>query len=141
MIIDYPHIQPQMVLPNAEAKILKLDLQKNAVNKIAYVMGSGDKIPDLLRDLGFSVDVYTKEPLTAELLQNYDVVITGIRAYNTYQRLSTDQKNLLNFVENGGTLIVQYNTLGRFNCRSFTLFPQDIKRPCNRRRLPCFYPQ
>ena len=112
VIIDYPHIQPQMVLPNVEAKILKLDLQKNAVNKIAYVMGSGDKIPDLLRDLGFSVDVYTKEPLTAELLQNYDVVITGIRAYNTYQRLSTDQKNLLNFVENGGTLIVQYNTLG-----------------------------
>jgi len=75
-------------------------------------MGSGDKIPDLLRDLGFSVDVYTNESLTSEQLQNYEVVITGIRAYNTNQRLSTDQNNLLKFVENGGTLIVQYNTLG-----------------------------
>ena len=110
--IDYPHIQPQTVLFDAEAKILKLDLQQKTPNKIAYIMGSGDKIPELLNDLGFSVDVYTNEPLTTELLQNYDVVITGIRAYNTNQRLSTDQNNLLKFVENGGTLIVQYNTLG-----------------------------
>jgi LmbE family N-acetylglucosaminyl deacetylase len=110
--INYSHIQPQTVLPEASAKILKLDLQKMTVKKIAYIMGSGDKIPDLLRDLGFSVDVFTKEPLTTELLLNYDVVITGIRAYNTNQRLSTDQKNILKYVENGGTLIVQYNTLG-----------------------------
>lgn len=110
--INYPHIQPQTVLPEASAKILKLDLQKKTVKKIAYIMGSGDKLPDLLRDLGFSVDVFTNEPLTTELLQNYDVVITGIRAYNTYQRLSTDQKNILKYVENGGTLIVQYNTSG-----------------------------
>jgi hypothetical protein len=110
--INYPHIQPQTVLPEASAKILKLDFQKKTVEKIAYIMGSGDKIPDLLRDLGFSVDVFTKEPLTTELLQNYDVVIAGIRAYNTYQRLSTDHKNILKYVENGGTFIVQYNTTG-----------------------------
>ncbi|MFI5237888.1 MAG: LmbE family protein, partial [Ignavibacteriales bacterium] len=110
--IDYPHIQPQTVLFNAEAKILKLDFQKKTIKKIAYIMGSGDKIPELLIDLGFSVDIYTSEPLTTELLQNYDVVIAGIRAYNTNQRLKTDQKNILNYVENGGTLIVQYNTLG-----------------------------
>ncbi|MCW9065971.1 MAG: ThuA domain-containing protein, partial [Ignavibacteriaceae bacterium] len=110
--IDYPHIQPQTVLFDAEAKILKLNFQKKTVNKIAYIVGSGDKIPDLLSDLGFSVDVYTDEPLSSELLQNYDVVITGIRAYNTNQRLATDQKNLLTYVKNGGTLIVQYNTLG-----------------------------
>lgn len=110
--LDYPHIQPQIVLFDAKAKILKLDLQKKTIKKIAYIMGSGDKIPDLLRDLGFSVDVFTKEPLTFELLQNYDVVVAGIRAYNTYQRLSTDQKNILKYVENGGTFIAQYNTLG-----------------------------
>ncbi len=110
--IDYPHIQPQTVLLETEAKILKLDFQKKTVKRIAYIMGSGDKIPELLQDLGFSVDVYTDESLSAELLKNYDVIITGIRAYNTNQRLSTDQKNLLHFVENGGTLIVQYNTLG-----------------------------
>ncbi len=110
--LDYPHIQPQTVLFNAKAKILKLDIQKIAVKKIAYIMGSGDKIPNLLRDLGFSVDVFTNEPLTTELLQNYDVVIAGIRAYNTNQRLSADQKNILKYIENGGTFIVQYNTLG-----------------------------
>ena len=110
--VDYPHIQPQTILLNAEAKILKLEFEKPIPNRIAYIMGSGDKIPTLLNDLGFSVDVFNQQPITIELLKNYEVVITGIRAYNTYQRLSTDQKNLLKFVEDGGTLIVQYNTLG-----------------------------
>ena len=110
--IDYPHIQAQTVLFNAEAKVLNLDLPDNSGKTIAYIMGSGDKIPEILKDLGFAVDVFTKEPLTTELLRNYDVVITGIRAYNTYQRLSTDQHNILKYVEDGGTLIVQYNTLG-----------------------------
>jgi len=112
LTISYPHIQPQTVLPEASTKILKLDFQKKTVKKIAYIMGSGDKIPELLRDLGFIVDVFTKEPLTTELLQHYDVVVAGIRAYNTYQRLSTDQQNILKYAEDGGTLIVQYNTLG-----------------------------
>ena len=110
--IDYSHIQPQIVLPDAKAKILKLDFRKKTVKNIAYIMGSGDKIPELLKDLGFIVDVFTNEPITTELLQRYDVVIAGIRAYNTYQRLSTDQKNILKYVENGGTFIVQYNTTG-----------------------------
>lgn len=110
--IKYPHIQTQTVLPESRAKILRLDFNKETVSKIAYIMGSGDKIPELLRDLGFYVDVFTKEPITTELLENYDAVVTGIRAYNTYQRLSTDQKNILKYVENGGTLIIQYNTLG-----------------------------
>ena len=110
--IDYPHIQQQTILPEASAKILKISLQNEKVNRIAYIMGSGDKIPELLKDLGFSVDVFNNEPLTLDLLKNYDVVITGIRAYNTNERLSTDQQNLLNYVEAGGTLVVQYNTLG-----------------------------
>jgi LmbE family N-acetylglucosaminyl deacetylase len=111
--IDYPHIQPQTVLPDASTKILKLNLNKKTVKKIAYIMGSGDKIPDLLQDLGFSVDVFNKEPLSVELLKKYDVVITGIRAYNTNERLGTEQPNLLKYVEEGGTLLVQYNTQGK----------------------------
>ncbi|MCW8814327.1 MAG: PIG-L family deacetylase [Chlorobium sp.] len=110
--IDYPHIQPQNVLLDAKVKILKLSLLKKTPKKIAYIMGSGDKIPGLLRDLGFIVDVFDKEPLTPELLKNYDVVITGIRAYNTNERLAIDEKNILNYIENGGTVLVQYNTSG-----------------------------
>ena len=114
--IDYPHIQQQNVLRDATTKILKLDLHKKTPKKIAYIMGSGDKIPDLLKDLGFSVDVFYKEPLTTELLKNYDVVITGIRAYNTNERLAIDQKNILNYIENGGTVVVQYNTTANLIC-------------------------
>ena len=110
--VDYPHIQPQIVLPDARSKVLRLDLYKKTVKKIAYIAGSGDKISDLLEDLGFSVDVYTNEPLTPEVLKNYDIVIVGIRAYNTNERLAIDQKNILSYIENGGTVLVQYNTTG-----------------------------
>lgn len=110
--IDYPHIQAQTILFEASSKVLKLNPTNGNIKKIAYIMGSGDKIPDILKDLGYSVDVFTKEPLTTELLKTYDVVIAGIRAYNTYQRLASDYKNILKYVEDGGTFIVQYNTTG-----------------------------
>jgi hypothetical protein len=110
--IDYPHIQAQTILFEASSKVLKLNSTNGNIKKIAYIMGSGDKIPELLKDLGYSVDVFTGEPLTTELLKTYDVVIAGIRAYNTYQRLASDHKNILKYVEDGGTFIVQYNTTG-----------------------------
>jgi LmbE family N-acetylglucosaminyl deacetylase len=108
--IDYPHIQPQTVIPVAKAKIIKVDLNKRTVNKIGYIVGSGDKIPSILSDLGFEVQIFNNEPLTQENLNNFDVMIAGIRAFNTNKRLKLDHQQLMDYVNNGGTLIVQYNT-------------------------------
>jgi hypothetical protein len=109
--IDYPHIQPQIVLPVAEAKIVKMNGTKKVVNRICYIMGSGDMIPGYLTELGYNVDVITNEGIVPDNLKQYDAIITGIRAYNTNQRLALNQGKLMEYVNEGGTLIVQYNTL------------------------------
>lgn len=106
--ISYPHITPQVVLTKSQTKLLKLDLPKY-VDRIGYIMGSGDAVPSYISQLGYSVDILTDEQLDNGSLNSYDVIITGIRAYNTRQRLAQQQSKILDYVKAGGTLIVQYN--------------------------------
>jgi LmbE family N-acetylglucosaminyl deacetylase len=113
--IDYPHIQTQTVIPVAKSKIIKIDLTSTALNKIGYIMGSGDKIPTILSDLGFNVQVLNDEDITKESLANYDVIVAGIRAYNTNERLKINHQLLMDYVFNGGVLVVQYNTFSELN--------------------------
>jgi hypothetical protein len=108
--IDYPHIQTQTVIPVALSKIIKIDLTRTSVNKIGYIMGSGDKIPIILSDLGFNVQILNDEDITKESLKNFDAIIVGIRAYNTNRGLRINHRILMDYVSNGGTLVVQYNT-------------------------------
>ena len=107
--IDYPHISPQIVLKKAETKLVKLDI-KIEPRRIGYIMGSGDEIPDALTQLGYRVELLSDYDLDNSDLSKYDVVICGIRAFNTRENLSRQQKRLNEFVKNGGTWIVQHNT-------------------------------
>lgn len=108
--INYPHIYKQIVLKPSEAKAFKVDIKiKN--EKIAYVMGAGDEVPKSLKQMGYQVEIIKPEEISATRLLNFDVVITGIRAYNTVSELAFKQSVLLDFVKNGKTMIVQYNTL------------------------------
>jgi len=72
-----------------------------------------DKIPYYLKELGFDVINLIDEDLTNGNLSGYDVIIAGIRAYNTNKRINIYQDKLMEYVYNGGTYIVQYNTLGK----------------------------
>jgi LmbE family N-acetylglucosaminyl deacetylase len=111
--IDYAHIPLQTVFPQAKAKLVRLNDVQKIVNKIGYIEGSGDKIPNYLKELGFEVDYLTDEDLSNGKLSNFDVIIAGIRTYNTNKRINIYQDKLMEYVHNGGTYIVQYNTLGK----------------------------
>lgn len=108
-IINYDHISKQQVLLPSEAKFKKLDL-KTTKEKIGYIMGAGDDVPECLSQMGYSVTLITPEEINSRYLNNFDVIITGIRAYNTLSFLKFRQHLLLEFVKRGKTLIVQYNT-------------------------------
>ena len=105
--ISYPHIKRQVYFPDSEVKVVKLDISKPA-GTIGYIMGSGDEVPDGLRNLGYDVTVLGDEAINAVGLSRFDAVITGIRAYNTREQLRFAREALMKYVENGGTLIVQY---------------------------------
>lgn len=107
--INYNHIPKQSVLLNSEAKIVRLNIEISG-NFIGYIKGAGDTIPESLRQIGCKVEEINPMEINEVSLQKYDAIILGIRAYNVVDELKFKQKYLLEYVEKGGNLIVQYNT-------------------------------
>lgn len=107
--IEYDHIPIQALFPVSKAKVVKVQLEKRGTN-VGYIAGSGDEIPASLEQVGYKVTELSNGDITAENMRKYDAVILGIRAYNTNERLKFYQEELMKYVENGGTMIVQYNT-------------------------------
>jgi hypothetical protein len=110
--IDYPHIPRQTLFPAAEAALVRADIERRG-SRVGYVMGSGDEMPEALRQLGYEVVLLSDEDLENGDLGRFDAVVTGVRAYNTRAALRRQQRRLLEYVERGGTLVVQYNTPDR----------------------------
>ena len=107
--ITYNHIPKQSVLLKSEAKVVRLNIQK-AGSYIGYIKGAGDKVPESLQQIGYTVELLNPADIRPESLQKYDAIVLGIRAYNVVKELQFKQKYLLQYVENGGNMIVQYNT-------------------------------
>jgi len=105
--IQYPHIPTQTLFPEAVAPLVKLELRKRGQN-VAYLMGAGDEVPEALRQVGYNVTLLKPEDLTAARLKQYDALVVGIRAYNTVDRLKTQQPEILKYIEQGGNVVVQY---------------------------------
>jgi LmbE family N-acetylglucosaminyl deacetylase len=109
-LIDYQHIPPQFLFPPAEARLVRADVRTMA-RSIGYVMGAGDEVPEALRQIGCTVTLLSAEDLAAGDLSRFDAIVTGVRAYNVRTDLRANQRRLMEYVERGGTLITQYNTL------------------------------
>ena len=95
--------------------------------KIGYVMGAGDDIPTVLRELGLSVEMISPEQVARGDLQRFDTIILGIRAYDTRADLRQNNRRLIDYVDRGGTLVVQYNTNPeQFNAGHYTPYPAQL---------------
>lgn len=110
--IEYDHIPYQFMLSNAEAGLVRVNLKK-AGTKIAYIPGAGDEVPGCLTQIGYDVTILNDALLTTENLSRYNAIVTGVRAYNTMASLQGHYAKLMEYVFNGGNLIVQYNTNNR----------------------------
>jgi len=106
--ISYPHIHRQVYFPESRLRVVKLDV-KTEGRRIGYIMGAGDEVPDALRSLGYEVVQLDDAMLENADLSPFDAIITGVRAYNTRDRLALMKDKLLQYVERGGTFVVQYN--------------------------------
>jgi LmbE family N-acetylglucosaminyl deacetylase len=107
--IDYSHIPKQTILEDAEAKMVTLDI-KTKKESIGYLTGAGDEVGRYLENLNYTITYLSPKDLTLENLKQFDAIILGIRAFNVLPELQYKNKILFQYVENGGNLIVQYNT-------------------------------
>ena len=125
--IDYDHIPLQLVSLPAKAKFVNLDIKKKG-NRIAYIEGAGDAIPASLEQIGYNVSIVNIENISAEFLKTFDAVIMGIRAYNKWEDLRFKQEELMKYVEEGGNMIVQYNTNRRLKVDNIGPYPIKLSR-------------
>ncbi|MDB5136174.1 MAG: family deacetylase [Mucilaginibacter sp.] len=106
--IHYSHIPIITIFPPAQARLVQLDL-KIAGKKIGYIPGPGDLVQDALRQVGYDVHQLSENEILNGDLSVYDAIVVGVRAYNIDPRLAIEQPKLLEYVKNGGNLLVQYN--------------------------------
>lgn len=106
--ISYGHIPRQLIQPPAVVKAVSLKLTIKG-KTIGYLPGAGDTLPENLQQMGYAVKVLDDANLTAKQLEGLDAVVLGVRAFNVRNKIGTAMPILFTYVENGGTLIVQYN--------------------------------
>lgn len=107
--MDYDHINIQTLFPHASAKAVNLDLNICGT-KVGYIMGAGDEVASRMEQTGFDITLLDEFNFNQFDLNGFDAVMVGIRAYNTEKWLPSKHPVLMGYVENGGNLIVQYQT-------------------------------
>ena len=125
--IQYRHIPPQVMFPLAEGKLVRTDLSMDG-KTVGYIMGAGDEVPTALRQMGYQVTLLTDDDLANRDFSHVDVIIAGVRAYNTRPALKIYQSRLMDYVKNGGTYIVQYVTLQRPESENLGPYPFNVSR-------------
>jgi LmbE family N-acetylglucosaminyl deacetylase len=113
----------------AVQRVSSVDVKIPPDLKVGYVMGAGDEIPNVLKQLGLDVTLIPPERLAKEDLNRYGTIVLGIRAYDSQKDVAANNKRLLDFVSAGGTLMVQYDTgVADFNNGHFTPYPARLSR-------------
>ncbi|SEI90352.1 N-acetylglucosaminyl deacetylase, LmbE family [Cyclobacterium xiamenense] len=125
--IVHPHIPNLTYFPEASFNLIRLnmDLRKQT---IGYIPGAGDEIPDILRNLGYTVEILESGNLGGSVFGKYTTLIVGIRAFNVNQGLANQTAALMDYVKQGGNLIVQYNTSSPLLSRQLGPYPLELSR-------------
>ena len=126
-VLSYEHIPTQTLFPFAEAKVEKIDL-KFGGKKIGYIAGAGDLIPESLVQIGYTVTRLSEKQVINGDLSEFDAIITGVRLYNINEQIAAMQPKLMDYVKNGGVLLVQYNVNSPLKIQELGPYPFKLTR-------------
>jgi hypothetical protein len=124
-VIEYQHVEHHQLVAPAEATLKLVDVKVRPNLLVGYVMGVGDQVPQALQQLGARVSLLTPDDLAWGNLSRYAAIVTGVRAYERRADLRAHNQRLLQYVEAGGTLIVQYNKF-EFNEAQYGPYPAKV---------------
>jgi hypothetical protein len=110
-IIAYPHIRSHLLYRDAVTQVEAFNVDTAPGLNVGYVMGAGDAVPSAIEQLGIGVSLLSAEDLASADLGQYDTIVVGVRAYELRPDLVANQQRLVDYVQEGGTLIVQYQTV------------------------------
>jgi hypothetical protein len=122
----YPGLRPYNLYAPATYRTSAVDCKIAPGLHVGYVSGTGDEVPQSLTSIGVKTDFLSSDDLARGDLQKFDVIVLGVRAYAARPELTTNNQRLLDYVKNGGVVIVQYNTTGQTD-RDFVLGPYPYR--------------
>jgi LmbE family N-acetylglucosaminyl deacetylase len=133
-VVNYPHIVPQYWFHPAQTKLRPVNLKIAPNRRIGYIMGPGDEVPTALQQLGVNLTMLTAADLLSGDLSKYNVIVAGIRTYTVRQDLVAANQRLLDYVNNGGVYVVQYqgNFLSTGQAWPYGPYPMQFGRPLAR---------
>jgi LmbE family N-acetylglucosaminyl deacetylase len=129
--IKYDHIPAINYFHEADVALKVVNVETYG-KKIGYIVGAGDKVPEALEQMGFEVNRLNQKEISKNPLDKFDAIIVGVRAYNTLDWLPNYYDKLMKYVENGGNLIVQYNTSNFISNVRSKIGPYDFTISRNR---------
>lgn len=129
--IDYSHIQPHHIFSPALVNSVVAPVHFAANQRIGYLRGAADRIPEALTAAGVNFRLLSSSDLEGSALDSLDVVVIGPRAYGVDPELDRANARLLDFARRGGTLVVQYQQYGYVNA-GLAPYPFTIARPHDR---------
>ena len=106
----YVGLRPYPYYRDASYRTTGVDVKVAPGLKVGYIMGTGDDVPESLGDVGVHVNLLSPQDITSADLSSYDAIVLGIRAYAERPELKTSSSRLLDYVRNGGIVVVQYQT-------------------------------
>jgi hypothetical protein len=124
-VIEYPHIRRYHIYDDAHTTLKVIDVRTPSNLTIGYVMGVGDQVPPAIEQLGAKVEMISADDLAWGNLSRFDTIITGVRAYERRNDLRANNARLLEYVFNGGTVVVQYNKF-EFNDAQYGPYPAKV---------------
>jgi len=130
-LIDYEHIERSLMFSDAEVRVTVVSLAVRDGLRVAYIMGTGDDGPTAIRQMGASVDLLTEAQVRDGAFSSYDVIVLGVRAYETRPDVRAANDQLLDFARSGGTVINQYNQY-QFSNGRYAPYDLTIRRPAPR---------
>jgi len=129
--IKYDHIPAINYFHDADVALKVVNVETYG-KKIGYIVGAGDRVPEALEQMGFEVNRLNQKEISKNPLDKFDAIIVGVRAYNTLEWLPNYYDKLMKYVENGGNLIVQYNTRNFISNVRSKIGPYDFTITQNR---------
>ena len=108
--VGYPGLRPYYLYRPATYRLRAVDVKLPPNLKVGYIMGTGDEVPEALTEIGVQPHLLSSTELAQNDLASYDAIIVGIRAYSARPELAAATPRLLDYVHNGGTLVVQYQS-------------------------------
>jgi LmbE family N-acetylglucosaminyl deacetylase len=124
-VVEYPHIHRRHVVEPARTRVKAIDVRVPAGLRVGYVMGVGDEMPAAIQQLGAEVHLIEPRELASGDLTRYNVIVTGVRAYERRPDLRANNNRLLEYVKNGGVLLVNYNKQ-EFNQAQYGPYPAKV---------------